>query len=186
MLDNATMPVVGDPRRVNNTYVEQIVASAKAAIDKAVEMGVTDPERVGVGGHSYGAFMTANLLAHSRPVPGRHRPQRRLQPHADAVRLPERAAHVLGGARRSTLKMSPFMYADKINEPMLLIHGEADDNPGTFPIQSERLYQAIRGNGGNGAAGDAAVRGPRLRGPRIDRAHVLSEMIAWFDKYVKQ
>ena len=65
ILDNASMPVVGNPETVNNTYIEQIVASAKAAIDKAAEMGVTDPNRVGVGGHSYGAFMTANLLAHS-------------------------------------------------------------------------------------------------------------------------
>src|SRR5262249_27992232 len=65
VLDNATMPIVGDPLTVNDTYIEQIVSSAKAAIDKAVELGVTDPDRVGVGGHSYGAFMTANLLAHS-------------------------------------------------------------------------------------------------------------------------
>src|SRR5438552_16824546 len=65
VLDNATMPVVGDPETMNDTYVQQIVASAKAAIQKATEMGVTDPKRVGVGGHSYGAFMTANLLAHS-------------------------------------------------------------------------------------------------------------------------
>ena len=78
VLDNAAMPVVGDPETVNNTYLEQIVADAKAAIDKAVEMGVTDRDRVGVGGHSYGAFMTANLLAHSHPLPGRYRPQRRV------------------------------------------------------------------------------------------------------------
>ena len=98
VLDGATMPVVGPPEKANDTFVEQIVASAKAAIDKAVELGVTDRDRVGVGGHSYGAFMTANLLAHSRPVPRRHRPQRRVQPHADAVRLPERAADALAGA----------------------------------------------------------------------------------------
>ncbi len=85
ILDNATMPVVGDPETVNNTYVEQIVMSAKAAIDKATEMGVTDPERVGVGGHSYGAFMTAKSIGALGSLPRGHRAQRRLQPHVDAV-----------------------------------------------------------------------------------------------------
>ena len=98
IFDDPTMPIVGPGETANDTYVEQLVASAQAAVDKVVEMGVADRDRIGVGGHSYGAFMTANLLAHSRPLPRRHRAQRRLQPHADAVRLPERDAHVLGGA----------------------------------------------------------------------------------------
>ena len=98
VLDDPTMPIVGPGETANDTFVEQLVASAKAAIDKLVEMGVADRDRIGVGGHSYGAFMTANLLAHSRPLPRRHRPQRRLQPHADAVRLPDRAADLLGSA----------------------------------------------------------------------------------------
>src|ERR687888_1325230 len=177
------MPVVGSPATVNNTYVEQIVMSAKAAIDKATEMGVTDPDRVGVGGHSYGAFMTANLLAHSDLF---------------------RAGIARSGAYNRTLtpfgfqnerrtfwevpeiyaKMSPFWYADKINEPILLIHGEADDNSGTFPIQSERLYMALKGFG-------ATVRYVTLPyeahgyAARESVLHTLAEMVNWFDKYVK-
>ena len=183
VLDNATMPIVGDPETMNNTYVEQIVASAKAAIDKAAEMGVTDPDRVGVGGHSYGAFMTANLLAHSdlfrAGIARSGAYNRTLTPFGF-----QSERRTLWEAPEMYIKVSPFMVANKINEPILLIHGEADNNPGTFPIQSERLYQAVRGNGGTvryvtlplEAHGYAA---------RETTEHVLFEMISWFDKYVK-
>ena len=172
MLDNATMPVVGDPETMNNTYVEQIVASAKAAIDKAVEMGVTDPDRVGVGGHSYGAFMTANLLAHSdlfrAGIARSGAYNRTLTPFGF-----QSERRTLWEAPEMYIKMSPFMVAHKINEPILLIHGEADNNPGTFPIQSERLYQAIRGNGGDGALRDAAARS-RTATPPASRSSTCS------------
>lgn len=183
ILDNATMPVVGSPETVNNTYVEQIVMSAKAAIDKAVEMGVTDPDRVGVGGHSYGAFMTANLLAHSdlfrAGIARSGAYNRTLTPFGF-----QNERRTLWEAPDLYLKVSPFMVAQKINEPMLMIHGEADDNTGTFPIQSERMYQALKGHG-------ATVRLVMLPNEahgyagRESIEHVLYEMIAWFDKYVK-
>ncbi|MDT5270160.1 MAG: hypothetical protein QOH49_2346 [Acidobacteriota bacterium] len=183
VLDNATMPIVGDPETMNNTYVEQIVSSAKAAIDKAVEMGVTDPERVGVGGHSYGAFMTANLLAHSdlfrAGIARSGAYNRTLTPFGF-----QSERRTLWEAPEMYIKVSPFMVADKINEPILLIHGEADNNTGTFPIQSERMYQALRGHG-------ATVRYVTLPleahgyAARETTEHVLYEMINWFDKYVK-
>jgi dipeptidyl aminopeptidase/acylaminoacyl peptidase len=183
ILDDATMPVIGDPETMNNTYVEQIVASAKAAIDKAVEMGVTDRNRVGVGGHSYGAFMTANLLAHSdlfkAGIARSGAYNRTLTPFGF-----QSERRTLWQAPEMYLKVSPFMFADKIKEPILLIHGEVDDNSGTFPIQTDRLYQAIKGNGGNvryvtlplEAHGYAA---------RESLEHTLWEMVTWFDKYVK-
>jgi dipeptidyl aminopeptidase/acylaminoacyl peptidase len=183
VLDNATMPVVGTPETVNNTYIEQIVMSAKAAIDKAVEMGVTDPDRVGVGGHSYGAFMTANLLAHSdlfrAGIARSGAYNRTLTPFGF-----QNERRTIWEAPELYLKVSPFMFASKINEPMLMIHGEADDNTGTFPIQSERMYQAMKGNG-------ATVRLVMLPheahgySGRESIEHVLYEMISWFDKYVK-
>lgn len=183
VLDSATMPVVGDPKTANNTYIEQIVASAKAAIDKAAEMGVTDPARVGVGGHSYGAFMTANLLANSdlfrAGVARSGAYNRTLTPFGF-----QSERRTLWEAPEIYLRMSPFMRADKLKTPILLIHGEADNNSGTFPIQSERLYQAIRGNGGT-------VRLVMLPfeshgyAARESIEHTLHEMIAWFDKYVK-
>ena len=183
VLDNAAMPIVGDPDTVNNTYVEQITADAKAAIDKAASMGVTDPNRVGVGGHSYGSFMTANLLAHTDlfkgglAESGAH--NRTLTPFGF-----QSERRTLWQAPDVYLKMSPFMYADKIKTPILLIHGEADDNSGTFPIQSDRMYQAIRGNGG-------VVRlvflPDEAHGYRAKETieHVLWEELTWFDKYVK-
>jgi len=183
ILDNATMPVIGDPETMNNTYVEQIVASAKAAIDKAVEMGVTDPNRVGVGGHSYGAFMTANLLAHSdlfrAGVARSGAYNRTLTPFGF-----QSERRTIWEAPEMYMKVSPFMFADKIKHPILLIHGMADDNSGTFPIQSERMYQAIKGNGG-------IVRYVQLPYEahgylaRESTEHTLWEMVTWFDKWVK-
>lgn len=183
VLDNATMPVVGDPETVNNTYIEQIVMSAKAAIDKAAEMGVTDPERVGVGGHSYGAFMTANLLAHSdlfrAGVARSGAYNRTLTPFGF-----QSERRTIWEAPDLYIKVSPFMVANKINEPILFIHGEADDNSGTFPIQSERMYQAVRGNGGTVRLVTLPLEAHGYAG-RETIEHVLYEMITWFDKHVK-
>ena len=183
VLDDATMPVIGNPETVNNTYVEQIVMSAKAAIDKATEMGVTDPERVGVGGHSYGAFMTANLLAHSdlfrAGIARSGAYNRTLTPFGF-----QSERRTIWEAPEMYIKVSPFMNAQKINEPMLMIHGEADDNMGTFPIQSERMYHAIKGHGGTVRLVMLPFEAHGYAG-RESIDHVLYEMLTWFDKYVK-
>jgi len=183
VLDNTAMPVVGDPDTVNNTYVDQIVANAKAAIDKAAAMGVTDPARVGVGGHSYGAFMTANLLAHcdlfKAGIAESAAHNRTLTPFGF-----QNERRTLWQAPDVYLKMSPFMYADKIKTPLLLIHGEADDNSGTFPIQSERMYEAVRGNGGIVRLVFLPFEAHGYRAKETIE-HVLWEKFAWFDKYVK-
>lgn len=183
ILDGATIPIVGSPDEANNTYVEQLSSSAKAAIDKAVEMGVTDRDRVGVGGHSYGAFMTANLLAHTdlfrAGIARSGAYNRTLTPFGF-----QSERRTFWEAPETYLKMSPFMIANKIKAPILLIHGEADNNTGTFPIQSERMYLAIRGNGGT-------VRYVTLPheshgyAAKETTEHVLWEQINWFDKYVK-
>ena len=183
VLDDATMPVVGDRETQNNTYIEQIVESARAAIAKATEMGVTDPKRVGVGGHSYGAFMTANLLAHSdlfrAGIARSGAYNRTLTPFGF-----QSERRTIWEAPEMYMKVSPFLFADKIKAPLLMIHGQADDNSGTFPIQSERMYAAIRGKGGharlvmlpNEAHGYSAYE---------SIAHTLYEMVNWFDLYVK-
>lgn len=183
VLDNAQMPIVGDPKTWNDTFVDQLVSSAKAAIDKLDSMGVVDPSRVGVGGHSYGAFMTANLLAHcdlfAAGIARSGAYNRTLTPFGF-----QNERRTLWEAPELYFKVSPFMHADKINEPILLIHGEADNNSGTFPIQSQRFYHALKGHG-------AAVRLVMLpnesHGYRARESvlHVLAEMIEWLDKYVK-
>ncbi|MCX6611275.1 MAG: prolyl oligopeptidase family serine peptidase, partial [Acidobacteria bacterium] len=183
ILDGATIPIIGTPEEANNTYVEQLTASAKAAIDKAAEMGVTDPDRVGVGGHSYGAFMTANLLAHTdlfrAGIARSGAYNRTLTPFGF-----QSERRTFWEAQETYLKMSPFMIANKIKEPILLIHGEADNNQGTFPIQSERMFMAIRGNGGT-------VRYVTLPheshgySAKESVEHTLFEMTSWFDKHVK-
>ena len=183
ILDNAAMPVVGNPETANNTYVQQIVASAKAAIDKAAEMGVIDPRRVGVGGHSYGAFMTANLLAHSdlfRAGIARSRAYNRtLTPFGF-----QSERRTFWEAKDIYLQMSPFLIADKIKEPILFIHGEADNNQGTFPIQSERMYAAVRGNGGTTRL-VILPHEAHAYSAKESVEHTLYEMISWFDKHVK-
>jgi dipeptidyl aminopeptidase/acylaminoacyl peptidase len=183
VLDDATMPVVGDPETMNNTYVEQISAAARAAIEVLDKKGIVDPKRVGVGGHSYGAFMTANLLAHTdlfaAGIARSGAYNRSLTPFGFQT---ERRSY--WEAVDLYTRMSPFTYANKINEPILLIHGEADNNSGTFPIQSERLFQAIKGNGGTARL----VMLPHESHGYLAREsvlHVLAEMFDWADRYVK-
>lgn len=183
VMDEVSVPIVGEPDKANDTFVEQLVGSARAAIDKAVELGPVDRDRIGVGGHSYGAFMTANLLAHSdlfrAGIARSGAYNRTLTPFGF-----QNERRTFWEAPGVYATMSPFNNATKINEPLLLIHGAADDNPGTFPMQSERLYQAIRGNNGTArlvllpheSHGYAA---------RESIEHVLAEQIAWFDKHVK-
>ena len=183
IFDNPTMPIVGPGETANDHYVDQLVASAEAAIDKVVEMGVADRDHIGVGGHSYGAFMTANLLAHSRLF---------------------RAGFAESGAYNRSLtpfgfqserrtfwevpdlyaKMSPFWFANQVKDPILLMHGEADDNSGTFPIQSERFYMALKGQGATVRYITLPFEAHGYAG-RETLLDILAERINWFDKWVK-
>jgi dipeptidyl aminopeptidase/acylaminoacyl peptidase len=184
VLENASIPIVGEgDAQPNDTYVEQLVAGAKAAIDAGAALGVVDTKRVAVMGHSYGAFMTANLLAHSdmfrAGIARSGAYNRTLTPFG--FQAEERT---YWQAPEVYFKMSPFSYADKIKTPILLIHGEADDNQGTFPIQSERFYVALKGHG-------ATVRLVFLpleaHGYEAHESlsHMLWEMNRWLDTYVK-
>ena len=147
VLMDATMPIVGDPRNVNDSFVEQLVMNARAIVDKAIELPQVDAQKLAVGGHSYGAYMTVNLLAHTDlfrcGIARSGAYNRLLTPFGFQS---ERRS--LWDARETYLKLSPILYADHIREPLLLTHGEADNNPGTFPLQTERLYQALAGTGG--------------------------------------
>jgi dipeptidyl aminopeptidase/acylaminoacyl peptidase len=148
VISDATMPIVGDPKTVNDSFVEQITMNARAIIDKAEELGVIDPKRLAIGGHSYGAFMAVNLLAHTdlfkAGIARSGAYNRTLTPFGFQS---ERRS--LWEAREGYLKLSPFLYANQIKEPLLLTHGADDNNSGTFPLQSERLFQAMAGTGGN-------------------------------------
>lgn len=148
VLDDVSMPIVGNFDDTNDTFVEQVIANADAALQAAARTGYTDPERAGIAGHSYGAFMVANLLAHSDlfaagiAMSGAY--NRTLTPFGFQT---ERRS--LWQARDAYLRMSPYLYSDQIVSPLLLIHGSLDDNAGTPPTQSQQLYDAIRYNGGN-------------------------------------
>ncbi|MBL7798151.1 MAG: S9 family peptidase [Saprospiraceae bacterium] len=183
VLMDATMPIVGDPETMNNTFVEQAVTSGRAAIDYLDSLGIIDRTRVGVGGHSYGAFMTANLLAHSDDyafgIARSGAYNRTLTPFGFQS---ERRS--FWEAPEVYMNVSPFTHANKINEPLLLIHGEADNNSGTFPIQSERLFQAIKGNGGNARLVLLPHESHGYRA-RESVLHVLSEMFEWADRHGK-
>ncbi|KPK82008.1 MAG: aminoacyl peptidase, partial [Bacteroides sp. SM23_62_1] len=184
VLDDPKMPIIGEgDEEPNDTYVEQLVMSAKAAIDTLVAMAVANPDKIAIGGHSYGAFMTANLLAHSdlfaAGIARSGAYNRTLTPFGFQAEQ-----RTFWEAPNVYFAMSPFMHADKITEPILLIHGEADNNSGTFPIQSERFYHALKGHG-------ATVRLVMLphesHGYRARESvlHMLWEMNEWLEKYVK-
>jgi dipeptidyl aminopeptidase/acylaminoacyl peptidase len=184
VLENATIPIVGEgTAEPNDTYVEQLVASAKAAIDEAVRLGVVDRNRVAVMGHSYGAFMTANLLAHSNlfkaGIARSGAYNRTLTPFGF-----QNEDRTYWQAPEVYYKMSPFSYADKIKTPILLIHGEADNNPGTFPIQSERLFSAIKGAGGTVRFVLLPLESHGYAG-RESVMHMFWEMNQWLGAYVK-
>jgi dipeptidyl aminopeptidase/acylaminoacyl peptidase len=184
VLMDASFPIVGTGgSEPNDTFVEQLVGNAEAAINKAVEMGVTDRKRVAVSGHSYGAFMTANLLAHSRlfaaGIAESGAYNRTLTPFGfqNERRSYWDAPDIYNG-------MSPFMHADKIKDPILLIHGIADNNSGTFPLQSERFYSALKGFG----ATTRLVMLPNESHGYAARETILHkhwEVLNWMNKYVK-
>jgi dipeptidyl aminopeptidase/acylaminoacyl peptidase len=183
IIDKASFPIVGDPSKAYDTYLDQLVADAKAAVDEAVRLGVADPDRIGVTGHSHGALMTANLLAHSDLF---------------------RAGVATSGSYNKTLtpfgfqnerrsvweapdvyaKVSPFFSADKMKLPILIMHGEEDANPGTTPQQSVALYEAIRGNGGT-ARLVMLPHEPHWYSAMESQEQLIYEMVRWFDMYVK-
>lgn len=184
VLDEAAFPIVAkDGGEPNDTFVEQLVDNARAAIDYLAERGIADRKRVAIGGHSYGAFMVANLLAHSdlfaAGIARSGAYNRTLTPFG--FQSEERT---FWEAPDVYMKMSPFVYAHKIKDPLLLIHGYADNNPGTFTLQSERMYAAINGLGGTArlvllpyeSHGYAA---------RENILHMLWETDRWLEKYVK-
>lgn len=185
VLNNAEMPIVATSKdkKPNDNFIEQLTMNAEAAINVLDSMGVGDRNRVAVGGHSYGAFMTANLLAHTKLF---------------------KAGIARSGAYNRTLTpfgfqnedrtywqapdlydaMSPFSFADKIKTPILLVHGEMDDNTGTYPIQSERMFNAIKGNGGTVKFVSLPYEAHGYRG-RENILHTLAEQYNWLEKYVK-
>jgi dipeptidyl aminopeptidase/acylaminoacyl peptidase len=185
VLNNAEMPIVASSKdkKPNDDFIKQLTMNAEAAIDVLDKMGVGDKNRVAVGGHSYGAFMTANLLAHTKLF---------------------KAGIARSGAYNRTLtpfgfqnedrtywqapdlynEMSPFSSADKIKTPILLVHGEMDDNTGTYPIQSERMFNAIKGHGGTVKFVSLPYEAHGYRG-RENILHMLNEQFTWLEKYVK-
>ncbi|KQN40854.1 aminoacyl peptidase [Sphingomonas sp. Leaf407] len=184
VLDDPAMPIIGEgAAEANDTYIKQLREDAEAAVEAVVKLGVADRDRIAVGGHSYGAFMTANLLAHTdlfrAGIARSGAYNRTLTPFGFQAEQ-----RTYWQATPTYTEMSPFTYANKIKEPILLIHGAADDNSGTFPIQSERMYAALKGNG-------ATVRYVVLPNePHGYRAlestgETLWQMTDWLDRYVK-
>ncbi|MEO6920262.1 MAG: prolyl oligopeptidase family serine peptidase [Collimonas sp.] len=183
IIDNAAFPIVGDPKKAYDTYMEQLVADAKAAVDEAVRLGVADPERIGVTGHSHGALMTANLTAHSdlfrAGVATSGSYNKTLTPFG--FQSEQRS---VWEAQDVYLKVSPFFYADKMKTPLLIVHGADDANPGTTPLQSSKLYEAIRGNGGTTRL-VLLPHEPHWYAAMESNEQLVYEMLRWFDTYVK-
>ena len=180
VLDRAQVPIVGSPETMNDTYVEQVVSSLEAAVNKMDELGYIDNKQVAIGGHSYGAFMVANALAHSKlfyaGVASNGAYNRTLTPFGF-----QGERRTLWQAQKTYLEMSPFLKADQINSPLLLLHGENDNNEGTFPLQSQRLFHALKGLGKKARLVMLPYESHHFRGQETV-LHYLAEMLAWFDK----
>lgn len=183
ILDGPGFPILGEAdEEPNDSFLQQLTASAEAAVEELIRRGVGHPDKMAIAGHSYGGFMTANLLAHA--------------PHLFACGIGRSGAYnrtltpfgfqaeerTLWQAPDTYMKMSPFMHADKIKKPLLLIHGEDDNNTGTFTLQSERLYSAIKGHGG---VTRLVVLPKESHGytARESVMHTLYEMDQWLGKY---
>ncbi|TKY61708.1 glutamyl endopeptidase [Spatholobus suberectus] len=183
ILSGPTIPIIGEgDEEANDRYVEQLVASAEAAVEEVIRRGVADPKKIAVGGHSYGAFMTANLLAHA--------------PHLFCCGIARSGAYnrtltpfgfqnedrTLWEAANTYVEMSPFMSANKIKKPILLIHGEEDNNPGTLTMQSDRFFNALKGHG---ALCRLVILPHESHGytARESIMHVLWETDRWLHKY---
>ncbi|KAG2482623.1 hypothetical protein HYH03_018465 [Edaphochlamys debaryana] len=195
VLDGPTLPIVADvvestdssgsagpPPEPNDTFIEQLTDGARAAVNEVVKRGVADPARISVGGHSYGAFMTANLVAHAPDLfaagiarTGAY--NRTLTPFGF-----QNEERTLWQAPEVYSRMSPFMMAHKTNKPLLLIHGEDDNNPGTFPLQSERFFQALKGHG---ATTRLVLLPHESHGYRAYESimHCLYEQDQWIERY---
>ncbi|MBV8759992.1 MAG: S9 family peptidase [Deltaproteobacteria bacterium] len=184
IIDNAAFPIVGDPKKAYDTYLEQLVDDAQAAVDKAVALGVVDPDRIGVTGHSHGALMTVNLLAHTKlfragaATSGSY--NKTLTPFGFQS---ERRS--VWKARDVYLKVSPFFEADKLKLPLLIMHGAEDANPGTTPLQAVKLYEALRGNGGT-ARLVMLPHEPHWYSAMESNEQLAYEELRWFDTYVKE
>jgi dipeptidyl aminopeptidase/acylaminoacyl peptidase len=182
VMDNVAMPIVGSGADANDTFIEQIVANAEAAISAAANTGLIDRSRVGVAGHSYGAFLAGNLLAHSRlfnagvALSGAY--NRTLTPFGFQT---ER--RTFWEAPDTYLAMSPFLYSNRIAAPLLLVHGLQDKNAGTSPLQSTQFYQAIRGNGGRAELLLLPLEGHSYRA-RESVLRTATAMLDWFDRYL--
>lgn len=185
VFDNAEMPIVSTApdKKPNDDFVNQLQLNAEAAINKLSDMGVGDKNRVAVGGHSYGAFMTANLLAHTTlfkaGIARSGAYNRTLTPFGF-----QNEDRTYWQAPQLYYEMSPFSYADKLKTPILLVHGEMDDNTGTYPINSERLFAAIKGNGGTVRFVYLPYEAHGYRG-KENLLHLLWEQYQWLEKYVK-
>ncbi|CAL9131623.1 unnamed protein product, partial [Musa textilis] len=183
ILSGPTIPIIGEgDEEANDRYIEQLVASAEAAVEEAIRRGVAHPNKIAVGGHSYGAFMTANLLAHA--------------PHLFCCGISRSGAYnrtltpfgfqnedrTLWEATNTYIEMSPFMSANKIKKPILLIHGEEDNNSGTLTMQSDRFFNALKGHG---ALCRLVVLPFESHGyaARESIMHVLWETDMWLQKY---
>jgi dipeptidyl aminopeptidase/acylaminoacyl peptidase len=183
VLNDAQMPIIGHPQTKNDTFIEQLVSDAKAAVDTLDERGLIDRKKVGVIGHSYGAFMVSHLLTHSdlfaTGIAKSGAYNRTLTPYGfQGERRP------FWKAKETYMRMSPFMDVDKMKRPILLMHGMADNNAGTLTMQTERYFDALKGQGANARL---VMLPEESHGYSSLESitHVLHEIFEWFDTHLK-
>jgi dipeptidyl aminopeptidase/acylaminoacyl peptidase len=183
IIDAAAFPIVGDPKQAYDTYLDQLVEDARAAVDTAVGTGVVDRDRIGVTGHSHGALMTANLIAHTDLFRAGVATSGSYNKTLTPFGFQNERRSVWKG-QSVYLQVSPFFFADKIKLPLLIMHGTDDANPGTTPLQAVKLYEAIRGNGGTTRL-VMLPHEPHWYAAMESNEQLAYEELRWFDTYVK-
>lgn len=183
IIQNASFPVVGDPKTAYDSYLKQLTSNAKAAVDEAVKLGVADPDRIGVTGHSHGGLMTANLVTHTKLFRAGVATSGYYDMNDSAFGF-QNERRTLWEAPILYRQMSPFAFAHKIKTPLLLMHGQDDPLPGTPASASKKLYEAIRGNGGTTRL-VIFPHEPHWYAADKTNEHFVYEMLSWFNEYVR-
>lgn len=176
-------PIVGAPGQWNNNYENDLRNNLAAVIDEVDRRGLVDRTRIGIGGHSYGAFSTVNAMVHTpffkAGIAGDGNYNRTLTP-LDF----QSERRTFWEAKDTYLAMSPLLFANNMSGALLMYHGLGDQNVGTDPINSPRLFQALNGLGKTAAMYlyPFEDHGPATKETLLD---LWGRWSAWLDKYVK-
>ncbi len=176
-------PIMGSAGKMNDNYARDLAENLELTVNAMVDQGYIDRDHVGIGGHSYGAFSTVNALTltsiFKAGIAGDGMYNRSLTPFGF-----QSERRNFFEAQSTYLEMSPFFRADKISGPLLMYHSLEDQNVGTAPISSIRMFHALQGLGKPAALFMYPYEDHSVATYQTDLDQ-WARWFAWFDMYVK-